>query len=164
MVREDDEFPALDGVLKLLHRRRNGEFSIEGGVTGFGIGEPSAEERQELELSSVVLMEYTSDGCVRGVCGERANGVADEEGGVGDGELHLIDRVEHVRHVDEPLLAGGQGVSQGADNVGKAGQESEIKITHAQQPLNIQLGGGRGKLLIVVTFSGKGQIPSESTM
>ena len=54
-------------------------------------------------------MEYTSDGCVRGIRGDGENGIADgvvDEGSVGDGMLYLFDHVKHL-HGDGELLLGG---------------------------------------------------------
>ena len=44
-----------------------------------------------------------------------------EKGGLGDGVLHLVDGSDHLRGDGEVLLGLGQGVGQGAGDVGKAG-------------------------------------------
>ena len=69
-----------------------------------------------------------------------------DEGGVGDGSLHLIDCIDHFLVDVELLLGGGHGVSQGVDDVGEAGKEMAIKITHPQQSLDVQLGRWRREL------------------
>ena len=74
----------------------------------------------------MVLMENTSNCCVRGVGGDGKNSVAegvDEECGFRDGILHLVDGGYHLRGDGELLLGLRQGVHQGADDVGKAGKE-----------------------------------------
>ena len=58
-------------------------------------------------------MEYTSDGCNRGTRGDGENGLpdgVDEEGGVGDGVLHLVDSLQHLRGDGILPRGGGQGV------------------------------------------------------
>ena len=80
-----------------------------------------------------MLVEYASDGGVQGIGGDGQQGVADrvdEEYGVGDGLLDLVDGVDHLR-ADGDLLPGtGERVSQGADDVSKARYIASIKIDH----------------------------------
>ena len=56
-----------------------------------------------------------------------------QEGGVGDGVLHLIGDVEL-------LLGHGLVVRQGVENGGEAGNETAVEVTHPQQSLDVQLG------------------------
>ena len=82
----------------------------------------------------MVLMEDSADSCVRGG-GDGQDGVAagvDKESGLGDGVLHMVDGGDHLWGDSELLLGLGQGVCQGADNVGKAGKETVKKITHTE--------------------------------
>ena len=60
-----------------------------------------------------------------------------QEGGVGDGVLHLID---HLIDYRELLLGHGLVVRQGVDNGGKAGNETAVEVTNPQQSLDVQLG------------------------
>ena len=71
----------------------------------------------------------------------------DEHGGVGDGGLHVVHGGDHLRGDDEVLLGLGEGVRQGADDVGEAGKEPAIKIHHVEESLDVELGGGEGELL-----------------
>ena len=71
-----------------------------------------------------MLIENACDRRVRGICGDGEDGVADgvdQERSVGDGVLHLVDGGDHLLDDGELLLGLGQGVRQGADDVGKAG-------------------------------------------
>ena len=50
-------------VLELLDRGSYGqELLVEGGVSGLGVGESTAEEGEWLESPSMVLMEDSADG------------------------------------------------------------------------------------------------------
>ena len=95
----------------------------------------------------MVLMEDTADGSVGGVGGDGKCDVTagmDEHGGVGDGDLHLVDCGDHLRGDGEVLLGLGQGVHQGADDVGEAGKEMAIKIHHAEESLEVELETSQG--------------------
>ena len=83
----------------------------------------------------------------------------DKHGGTGDGVLHLVHSGDHLRGDGEVLLGLGQGVRQGADDVGKAGKETAIKIHHAKESLDVELGGGEGELLDGVDLFWKGADP-----
>ena len=83
----------------------------------------------------MVLMEDSADSCVQGVRGDGQNSVVagvDKERGLGDGVLHLVHGSDHLWGDGELLLGLGQGVCQGADDVGKAGKETAIKITDTE--------------------------------
>ena len=56
----------------------------------------------------------------------------DKHGGIGDRDFHLVDCGDHLRGNGEVLLGLGQGVRQGADDVGEAGKESAVKIHHLE--------------------------------
>ena len=71
----------------------------------------------------------------------------DEHGGIGDGSLHLVHGGDHLRGDGEFLLALGQGGCQGADDVGKAGIEAPIKVTHTEYPMDVYLGRREWELL-----------------
>ena len=70
----------------------------------------------------------------------------DKHGGFGDCGLHVVHGGDHLRGDGEVLLGLGEGVRQGADDVGEAGKETAVKIHHAEQPLDIELGGGEWEL------------------
>ena len=83
----------------------------------------------------------------------------DEHGGIGDGGLHVVHGGDHLRGDGEVLLGLGEGVCQGADDVDKAGKESAIKIHHAKQSLDVDLGGGEGEHLDGVDLLREGADP-----
>ena len=96
---------------------------------------------KRLKPPSMMLVEDACDHRVRGIGGDGEDGVADgvdQEHGVGDGVLHLVDGDDHLLGDGELLLGHGQGVRQRADDVGKAGQEVAVEVLHPQQPLDIQ--------------------------
>ena len=98
----------------------------------------------------MVLVENNGDRCVLGIRGDGEDSVTEgvyKESGFGDGVLHLVDGGDHLLGDLEILLGLGQGVHQGADDVGEAGKDMAIKITHPQQSLNIQLGRWHRELL-----------------
>ena len=67
----------------------------------------------------------------------------DQHGGVGDGRLQLGHGRDHLR-CDGKLLGGaGEGVRQGADDVGEAREETAVEVSHAEEALDVQLGGRR---------------------
>ena len=70
-----------------------------------------------------------------------------KEFGFRDGILHLVDGGDHLHSDDELLLELGQGVCQGADDVGEAKKEAAMKIIHPQQSLDVQLGRRHRELL-----------------
>ena len=65
----DDQFPALDEVLELPDHRSHGQ--VEGGIPRLRVGELAAEEGEQFEPPSMVLVEDPSDGGVGGVGGDR---------------------------------------------------------------------------------------------
>ena len=76
----------------------------------------------------------------------------------------LVDRSDPLWGDGEVLLGLGQGVRQGADNVGEAGKEPAIKFTMPSNLWTSSMEEGRGNWLMALTFSGRGRIPSESTV
>ena len=82
-----------------------------------------------------------------------------EHGGVGDGGLHEVHGGDHLQGDGEVLLGLGQGVRQGADGVGEAGKESAIKIYHAEESLDVELGGGERELLDGIDLLREGADP-----
>ena len=123
-------------VLELLDRGSYGQdLPVEGEVSGLGVGESQAKEGEWFEPPSMVFMEDTTDGGVGGIGGDGQGDVSagmDEHGGVGKGCLHMVHGSDHLRGDGEVLLGLGQGVRQGAGDVGEAGKESVVKIHHAQ--------------------------------
>ena len=100
--------------------------------TGTRVAEAmAAEEGERLEPPSMVLMEDTADG---GVGGVGSDGQGDVTAGVhqhsslGDGVLHLVDGGERLQGDGEVFLGLGQGVHQGADDVGEVGKEAAVEM------------------------------------
>ena len=83
----------------------------------------------------------------------------DEHGGFGDGGLHVVHGGDHLRGDGEVLLGLGEGVRQGADDMGEAGKEPPVKVHHAEQPLDVELGGGEGQLLDGIDLLREGANP-----
>ena len=109
-------------------------------------------------------MKNTSNRCVSG---DEEDSVADgmyQEGGIGDGVLHLIDGDDHLLGDGELLLGNRQEVCQRADDVGKAGKETTKEVTHPQQPLDVQLGRQQQERPDGGDLLREGGIPLESTM
>ena len=136
VVRVDYHPPSRDEVLELPDGSGDRqELPVKGGVPGLGVGKATAEEGERLEPPSMVLMEDTTDGGVAGVSGD---GQGDVSAGVykhsslGDHVLHLVDGSDHLRSDGEVLLDLGQGVNQGADDVGEAGKESAVEVHHPE--------------------------------
>lgn len=71
----------------------------------------------------------------------------DQHGGVGDGRLQLGHGRDHLRCDGELLGGEGEGVRQGADDVGEAREETAVEVSHAEEALDVQLGGRRRELL-----------------
>ena len=68
VVGVDDKPPPFDVVLEILDRGGYGqELPVEGGVSGLGVKESTAEEGEWFEPPSIVLVEDSADGGVGGV-------------------------------------------------------------------------------------------------
>ena len=122
----DYHLPLLDEVLELPDGGGDSqELPVEGGVLGIGVGKSTAEEGERLKPPSMVLMKDTADGGVRGISGDGQGNVLagmHKHGSLGDGILYLVDGGDHLRGGGEGLLGLGQGVHQGAGDVGEAGR------------------------------------------
>ena len=141
MICIDYHLPPLDEVLELPDGGGDSqELLVEGGVLGIGVGKSTAEEGERLKPPSMVLMEDTADGSVGGVGGDGQGDVSagvHKHGSLGDVVLHLVDGGGHLGGNGEVLLGLGQGVCQGADEVGEAEKEAAIKIHHAEESLDV---------------------------
>ena len=71
----------------------------------------------------------------------------------------MVHGGEHLRGDGEVLLGLGEEVRHGADNVGEAGKEPAVKIHHAEQPLDVELGGGEWELLDGIDLLREGADP-----
>ena len=121
-----------------------------------------AEEGEWLESPLMVLMEDSADGSVGGVGGDGQGSVAAwmyKKGSLGNGILHLVTAVIISGVMVKSFLAPEHGVRLGGWDVGEAGKETAIEIHHAQQALDVQLGGGEGELLDGVDLLRKGADP-----